>query len=204
MSRILAPPSLPPPLVASAEVVRPVVARPAKAGVDGSERASGQFAAHAFAQRLPLLGRPAFRGESVVPGVFRKASRNGAVIRGSQFTHVALRPGVRSVVAGAQRTAPSVAVLVEKTSAAIRLRVLVTAYCLRGRTATGSYVKDGTVAVDPNVIRLGSRLFIPHYGYGYALDTGGAVKGRHVDEWRASCADALRATRYETITVWRH
>lgn len=80
--------------------------------------------------------------------------------------------------------------------------VLVTAYCLRGRTATGTYVHLGSVAVDPNLIKLGARLFIPHYGYGKAEDTGSAVRGFHVDEWRASCDVAWRSTRHEIITVW--
>jgi 3D (Asp-Asp-Asp) domain-containing protein len=84
-----------------------------------------------------------------------------------------------------------------------RLRVLVTAYCLHGTTATGTRARGGTVAVDPNLIPLGSQLFIPGYGYGRAEDTGGAVRGYHVDEWRPSCRDAFRATRHETITVWR-
>jgi 3D (Asp-Asp-Asp) domain-containing protein len=84
-----------------------------------------------------------------------------------------------------------------------RLYVLVTAYCLRGRTATGLYVHPGTVAVDPNVIKIGSRLFIPHYGYGQAEDTGAAIIGFHVDEWRARCDVAWRSTRHEVITVWR-
>jgi 3D (Asp-Asp-Asp) domain-containing protein len=83
-----------------------------------------------------------------------------------------------------------------------RLYVLVTAYCLHGRTASGVYVHNGTVAVDPNVVKLGARLFIPHYGYGKAEDTGAAVRGLHVDEWRASCNVALRSTRHEVITVW--
>lgn len=91
-----------------------------------------------------------------------------------------------------------------RPAGARRLRVLVTAYCLRGRTATGTLVGHGTVAVDPDVIALRSRLFIPHYGNAYALDTGSAVTGKHVDEWRASCADAMRRTRFETITVWQH
>jgi 3D (Asp-Asp-Asp) domain-containing protein len=83
-----------------------------------------------------------------------------------------------------------------------RLYVLVTAYCLRGRTATGSYVRPGTVAVDPHLVELGSRLFIPHYGYGKAEDTGPAIRGFHVDEWRPRCDVAWRSTRHEVITVW--
>jgi 3D (Asp-Asp-Asp) domain-containing protein len=89
-----------------------------------------------------------------------------------------------------------------RVHSATRLYVRVTAYCLRGRTATGVYVHPGTVAVDPNVIKIGSRLFIPHYGYGQAEDTGPAIRGFHVDEWRPRCDIAWRSTRHEVITVW--
>ena len=37
------------------------------------------------------------------------------------------------------------------------------------------------VAVDPRKIRLGSLLYIPGYGRALADDTGGRIKGRHVD-----------------------
>jgi 3D (Asp-Asp-Asp) domain-containing protein len=50
-----------------------------------------------------------------------------------------------------------------------------------GRTATGVTVTYGIVAVDPNIIPLGTKMFIPGYGYGVAADTGGAVKGYIID-----------------------
>jgi 3D (Asp-Asp-Asp) domain-containing protein len=50
-----------------------------------------------------------------------------------------------------------------------------------GITATGVFVTFGVVAVDPNVIPLGTRMYIPGYGYGVAADTGGAVKGNIID-----------------------
>jgi len=50
-----------------------------------------------------------------------------------------------------------------------------------GRTATGVMVTYGIVAVDPNVIPLGTRMYIPGYGYGIAADTGGAIKGYTID-----------------------
>jgi uncharacterized protein YabE (DUF348 family) len=50
-----------------------------------------------------------------------------------------------------------------------------------GHTATGVVVTYGIVAVDPNVIPLGTRMFIPGYGYAVAGDTGGAVKGYIID-----------------------
>lgn len=49
------------------------------------------------------------------------------------------------------------------------------------RTATGKRAGYGVCAVDPSVIPLGTKLFIPGYGYAIAADTGGAVRGDHVD-----------------------
>jgi uncharacterized protein YabE (DUF348 family)/3D (Asp-Asp-Asp) domain-containing protein len=39
----------------------------------------------------------------------------------------------------------------------------------------------GIVAVDPRVIKLGTRLFVEGYGYAVAADTGGAIKGSIID-----------------------
>ncbi|TAK62370.1 MAG: hypothetical protein EPO22_07550, partial [Dehalococcoidia bacterium] len=50
-----------------------------------------------------------------------------------------------------------------------------------GHTATGAIVTYGIVAVDPDIIPLGTRMFIPGYGYAVAADTGGAVKGNVID-----------------------
>ncbi len=67
-----------------------------------------------------------------------------------------------------------------------------------GRTATGVLVTYGVVAVDPAVIPLGTRMFIPGYGYAVAADTGGGVKGYLIDlgypdgvvvDWRSRWLD---------------
>ncbi|MCH8919332.1 MAG: G5 domain-containing protein [Chloroflexi bacterium] len=50
-----------------------------------------------------------------------------------------------------------------------------------GTTATGTTVQKGTVAVDPSVIPLGTRMYIPGYGDGVAEDTGGAIIGNIID-----------------------
>lgn len=70
-----------------------------------------------------------------------------------------------------------------------------------GITATGTYAKYGTVAVDPRVIPLGSRLYIESpdgswvYGYSVAADTGGAIKGNRVDLFFSSHQDAINFGR---------
>lgn len=95
-----------------------------------------------------------------------------------------------------------------RSTAVWRLRVLVTAYApgcgdSGGLTASGTDPGPGTVAVDPRVIRLGSRLFVPGYGPARALDTGGAIYGARLDVWMRSCSSARRwGSRTVTAAVW--
>lgn len=60
-----------------------------------------------------------------------------------------------------------------------------------GITATGTQAGYGTVAVDPNVIPLGSKVYVPGYGIAIAADTGGAIKGNRVDVCYETKAEAL-------------
>lgn len=61
-----------------------------------------------------------------------------------------------------------------------------TAYTGDTTTATGvTPVRNpnglSTIAVDPSIIPLGSKVYIPGYGEAIAADTGGAIKGHIVD-----------------------
>jgi 3D (Asp-Asp-Asp) domain-containing protein len=84
-----------------------------------------------------------------------------------------------------------------------RMTVSSTGYCLRVSTATGIPVGEGVVAVDPAVIPLGTRMFVPGYGEGVAADTGSAVRGNVIDLWFSSCAEALEWGR-RTVTITLH
>jgi len=77
------------------------------------------------------------------------------------------------------------------------------AYHLPGKTASGLPVGVGVIAVDPTVIPLGTRVFIPGYGPAVAADVGTAVKGNIIDLWMPSTAQALAwGRRTVTITIY--
>lgn len=68
-------------------------------------------------------------------------------------------------------------------------------------TYRGNLVRKGLAAVDPAVIPLGTRLYIPGYGYAIADDVGGSIKGNKIDLAFDSRNEALQFGR-QTITVY--
>lgn len=75
------------------------------------------------------------------------------------------------------------------------------------KTALGKTPVVGTVAVDPNLIPLGTKLYIETsdgsfvYGECFAGDTGGDIKGNRVDLFMASRGEALSFGR-RTVNVY--
>ncbi len=62
------------------------------------------------------------------------------------------------------------------------MQAVSTAYTHTGhRTATGIYPHEGVAAVDPQVIPLGTKLYVENYGIAIAADTGGGIKGNRID-----------------------
>ena len=56
-------------------------------------------------------------------------------------------------------------------------------------------VSRGLIAADPRVLPLGSRVRLEHPGYSgeyLVADTGGAIRGRHIDIWIPSSSEAMR------------
>jgi 3D (Asp-Asp-Asp) domain-containing protein len=60
-----------------------------------------------------------------------------------------------------------------------------TAYSIKGNTASGEPVREGSVAADPNVLPLGSKIRLheagEHSGEYTVTDTGKRIKGRKID-----------------------
>ena len=77
-----------------------------------------------------------------------------------------------------------------------KISCFATAYTGGGITATGStpvrnYGGLSSIAVDPSVIPLGSKVYVEGYGYAIASDTGGAINGNRVDLYLNSTSECI-------------
>jgi resuscitation-promoting factor RpfB len=127
------------------------------------------------------------------------AQAHAAEQASERLTRAARTSGPATTTAAAPKTAtPAPAGATTRT-----LVVDAVAYHLPGHTASGLPVGVGVVAVDPNVIPLGTRMFIPGYGPGVAADVGSAIRGNVIDLWMPSTAAARRwGRRTVTITIY--
>jgi len=72
------------------------------------------------------------------------------------------------------------------------IKMTATGYTHTGnKTYTGIWPSTGIVAVDPKVIKLGTRLYIDGYGYATAMDVGSSIKGNRVDLFFETREEAL-------------
>jgi 3D (Asp-Asp-Asp) domain-containing protein len=137
-------------------------------------------------------------------GQLSKRVLSTRVVRKPQTRVVAEGVGTRNAIAQFARHG------LEKTSyiASGALSMVATAYTAgcggcSGYTASGYHAGRGIVAVDPSVIPLGTRLYIPGYGFAIAGDTGGAIHGKRIDLGFDSLSDALafgrRAVKVYTL-----
>lgn len=70
-----------------------------------------------------------------------------------------------------------------------------TAYCLKGKTASGERTRHGIIAADRRVLKLGSRVHIKDMGEYVVKDTGSAIKGNRIDIWMPTRALARKFGR---------
>ncbi len=72
-----------------------------------------------------------------------------------------------------------------------------------GETSSGAIVRPGTIAADTSIYPYGTVMYIPGYGYGRVEDTGGAIKGRHIDLYRPNHLFARKwGVRTKKVKVW--
>jgi 3D (Asp-Asp-Asp) domain-containing protein len=112
---------------------------------------------------------------------------------------------VQNVAAAAQSAEQKSQPLQPTTSSPVagsrQLVVSATCYDLSGRTATGMPVGQGVIAVDPSVIPLGTRIYVPGYGNGVAADVGSGIQGAAIDLWMTPSQCAAWGRRTVTITL---
>lgn len=70
------------------------------------------------------------------------------------------------------------------------------------RTSSGYYPTLKTVAVDTNIIPMGSLLYIEGYGLRVAMDTGGLIKGNKLDIFVDSYDEAVQKGLKKNIKVY--
>jgi len=98
---------------------------------------------------------------------------------------IAQPPATRRIAYG-QAIAPQTAVVDGQSITYWRvIKMLATSYNAASaggnRTRTGDLLRSGIVAVDPALIPLRSQVYVPGYGIGDALDTGGGIRSRRID-----------------------
>lgn len=70
------------------------------------------------------------------------------------------------------------------------------------RTASGHYPTLKTVAVDTNIIPMGSLLWVEGYGLRVAMDTGGAIRGKKLDVFVDSHNEAINKGVKKGVKVY--
>ncbi|HYD53471.1 MAG TPA: 3D domain-containing protein [Gemmatimonadaceae bacterium] len=132
---------------------------------------------------------------AIAPIVVRSPLKLPAV-----YIHAAL-PKPRSAPAPRPEWKPGMGV----APAGLTVPVSLTAYCLKGTTRRGRYVRPGIVAADPNVFPLARYLEIyigkRYVGRFLIDDTGGAIKGAKIDIWTPTCREAVLFGRRKGIAV---
>jgi len=129
----------------------------------------------------------------------RVTTWDNVVVNHQILTRAVLRrPHAGAVIVGAPRSFAQLPASLKVRRLVAVITMVATAYTAgsarlwgSGYTASGMLARYGVVAVDPRVIPLGTRLFIPGYGFAIAADTGGAIIGDRVDLCMDSLGDAL-------------
>jgi 3D (Asp-Asp-Asp) domain-containing protein len=106
---------------------------------------------------------------------------------------------------GGLRTPPRIAIDAEKVTASPDeadtddlVDFDATAYCLKGRTASGIDTRPGVIAADPRVLPMGTVVHLRagrYTGTYTVMDTGGRIRGRRVDVYVPTHREAVEFGR---------
>lgn len=149
-------------------------------------------------------------------GVLKKSVRltyeNGELAHRQEIGHEVVEEAVNRVIGIGTRETVNV---IQTTAGSFRyvdvVEVEATAYTpgpestgewSDGYTYTGLLAGPGVVAVDPEVIPLGTRLYIPGYGEAIAADIGGAIKGYRIDLGFETVKEAREYGRQKGVKVY--
>jgi 3D (Asp-Asp-Asp) domain-containing protein len=148
----------------------------------------------------------------VLEAYVRYTQRDGGPVHGTILAStVTRRPKARVIAEGIGGTpltsfeAHGIARMAYMARSAMEMiATAYTAYCAGcdGMTAIGRRAGKGIVAVDPRVIPIGTRLYIPGYGLAVAGDTGGDIVGNRIDLGFDSQREAMLFGRRD-VKVYR-
>jgi uncharacterized protein YabE (DUF348 family) len=75
-------------------------------------------------------------------------------------------------------------------------------YTASGKKAVRNSSGYSTIAVDPSVIPLGTKLYVEGYGYALAADKGSSVKGKYIDVYFNTRQEAINwGVKYKKVTI---
>ena len=148
--------------------------------------------------------------------VFKVIYENGVEVSRSLVSEAVTKEPVQQIVA----TGTSVAVAVAKTASTSRggdfssskvINMKTTAYnsaetgsniTASGAVAVRNSSGYSTIAVDPSVIPLGTKVYVEGYGYAIAQDTGGAIHGNIIDLYFNSMSEVNAwGVRYVNVYI---
>lgn len=139
--------------------------------------------------------------EGITRSRYRTQYENGeSVARVLEDTWLAQEPADRRIAYG-QKITPMTETMSDGTVITYwrKIKMLATSYTAESaggnRTRTGDVLRAGVVAVDPRLIPLRSQVYVPGYGIGDALDTGGGIISRRIDL-------AFDASNYQSVRRW--
>ena len=128
----------------------------------------------------------------------RKAAEEEANLKAQQEAELVQQAQLKAQKEAERKAREAEKKAEESSNGRYTLRVQVTAYTAHEAGDTGvAYdgrpaIANHTLAVDPDVIPLGSKVYIPGCGWFLAHDTGGAVEGHIVDRRLESHAEAVQ------------